>query len=118
MTLNALPLIATNWRPTKASSRLWLLTIRVRSWVSASWSPETLGAIYVAASAGRRGVASALFKKFEVTARELGMKVLRMDSSLTAFPFYVRHGLRELGRGTHRLAAGLMMICVVMEKTL
>jgi len=80
--------------------------------------PVTLGAIYVAASAGRRGVASALFEKLEVKARELGMKVLRMDSSLTAVPFYIRHGFRELERGTHRLADGLMMNCVVMEKTL
>jgi putative acetyltransferase len=78
----------------------------------------TLGAIYVAASAGRRGVASALFEKLEVKARELGMKVLRMDSSLTAVPFYIGHGFRELERGTHRLADGLMMNCVVMEKTL
>jgi putative acetyltransferase len=80
--------------------------------------PETLGAIYVAAPAGRRGVASALFKTLEAKARELGMTVLRMDSSLTAVPFYVRHGFRELERGTNRLADGLMMICVSMEKTL
>ncbi len=33
--------------------------------------PETLGAIYVAAHAGRRGVASALFKTLEAKAREL-----------------------------------------------
>jgi putative acetyltransferase len=80
--------------------------------------PETLGAIYVAAPAGRRGVASALFKTLEAKARELGTKVLRMDSSLTAVPFYVRHGFRELERGTHRLADGLMMSCVNMEKRL
>ncbi len=39
--------------------------------------PDTLGAVYIAAAAGRRGVASAL----------------RMDSSLTAAPFYMKHGL-------------------------
>ena len=80
--------------------------------------PETLGAIYVAAPAGRRGVASALYKTLEAKARELGMKVLRMDSSLTAAPFYVRHGFRELERRTHRLADGRMMACVHMEKRL
>jgi Acetyltransferase (GNAT) domain len=63
-------------------------------------------------------VASALFKTLEAKARELGMKVLRMDSSLIAVPFYVRHGFRELERGTHRLADGLMMIYVSMEKRL
>jgi putative acetyltransferase len=80
--------------------------------------PETMGAIYVAASAGRRGVASALFKTLEAKARELEMKALRMDSSLTAVPFYVRHGFREVKRGTYQLADGLMMACVSMEKTL
>jgi GNAT superfamily N-acetyltransferase len=80
--------------------------------------PETLGAIYVAAPAGRRGVASALFKTLEAKARELGMTVLRMESSLTAAPFYVSHGFRELKRGTHRLADGLVMACIHMEKRL
>jgi putative acetyltransferase len=80
--------------------------------------PETLGAIYVAASAGRRGVASELFKTLEAKARELGMKVLTMDSSLTAAPFYIRHGFREVGPRMHRLANDLMMACIHMEKGL
>jgi putative acetyltransferase len=80
--------------------------------------PETLGALYVAASAARRGVASALLRTLEAKAHELGMTVLRMESSLTAVPFYLRHGFRELQRGTHRLANGLMMACINMEKKL
>jgi putative acetyltransferase len=80
--------------------------------------PETLGAIYVAAPVGRCGVATGLFKTLEAKARELGMKVLKMDSSLTAVPFYTRHGFRELERKTHRLADGLMMACINMEKRL
>jgi putative acetyltransferase len=78
--------------------------------------PETLGAIYVAAPAGRRGVASALFRVLEAEARDLGMKVLRMESSLTAFSFYIRHGFRELERRKHPLTDDLMMDCVFMEK--
>jgi putative acetyltransferase len=80
--------------------------------------PETLGAIYVAASAGRRGVGSALIKTLEAKARELGMKMLRMESSLTAVPFYVRHGFHELERGEHHMADGVLMACVKMEKAL
>src|SRR5271170_7539983 len=80
--------------------------------------PETLGAIYVAAPVGRCGVATGLFKTLEAKARELGMKALKMDSSLTAVPFYTRHGFRQLERRTHRLADGLMMACVNMEKRL
>ena len=80
--------------------------------------PETLGAIYVAASAGRHGVASALYRRLEAEALDLGMKVLRMDSSLTALSFYIRHGFRELERKTHPLGDGLAMPCVRMEKRL
>ena len=80
--------------------------------------PETLGAIYVAAPARRHGVASALYRRLESEARDLGMNVLRMDSSLTAFPFYIRHGFRELERKTHPLGDGLAMACVRMEKKL
>jgi ribosomal protein S18 acetylase RimI-like enzyme len=81
-------------------------------------SPETLGAIYVAAPAGRRGVASALLRTLEAEARDMGMKVLRMESSLTAFAFYIKHGFRELERRRHPLADGLAMDCVFMEKML
>jgi putative acetyltransferase len=81
-------------------------------------APETLGAIYVAAPAGRHGVASALYRRLEAEARDLGMNVLRMDSSLTAFSFYIRHGFRELERKTHPLGDGLAMPCVRMEKRL
>jgi putative acetyltransferase len=80
--------------------------------------PETLGAIYVAARAARRGVASALFRSIEAKARELGMQVMRMESSLTAVPFYLKHGFHERDRGTHRLARGTIMACVNMEKRL
>lgn len=80
--------------------------------------PETLGAIYVAAHAGRRGVATALFKAVEAKAREIGMSVLRLESSLTAAPFYVKHGFYERNRGVHRFAGGLTMDCINMEKRL
>jgi putative acetyltransferase len=80
--------------------------------------PETLGAIYVAAPAGRCGVASALLRVLEAEAHDLGMKVLRMESSLTACSFYVRHGFQELERRMHALTDGLTMDCVFMEKRL
>jgi putative acetyltransferase len=80
--------------------------------------PETLGAIYVAASAGRCGVASALFRVLEAEARDRGMKVLRMESSLTACSFYVGKGFRELERRKHALSDGLTMDCIFMEKRL
>jgi putative acetyltransferase len=80
--------------------------------------PDTLGAVYVAASASGKGVASALLRVLEARARELGMKKLRMESSLTAAPFYALRGFQELGRDQHQLGGGLHMACVRMEKSL
>lgn len=80
--------------------------------------PDTLGAVYVAASAGGKGVASALLRVLEARARELGMRELRMESSLTAAAFYARRGFKELGRDRHQLADGVDMACVRMEKAL
>jgi hypothetical protein len=54
----------------------------------------------------------------ESKAKKIGMEVFRMESSLTAVPFYLKHGFRELSRGEHRLVGGLMMACVNMEKSL
>ena len=80
--------------------------------------PDTLGAVYVAASAGGKGVASALLRVLEARARELGMQRLRMESSLTAATFYAGRGFQELGRDQHQLADGVHMACVRMEKVL
>ena len=80
--------------------------------------PDTLGAVYVAASAGGKGVASALLRVLEARARELGMQRLHMESSLTAASFYARRGFQELGRDQHELADGRAMACVRMEKAL
>ena len=57
-------------------------------------------------------------KTLEARARELGFRVLRMESSLTAVPFYASHGFRELDRGERRLRSGVLMTCVHMEKAL
>ena len=80
--------------------------------------PDELRAMYIASSAGRLGVASSLYKILESKARELGMKQLKIVSSLTAAPFYVKQGFRELSRGVHVLSARLPMACVHMEKKL
>ena len=80
--------------------------------------PETLGAIYVAAPAGRCGFASAPFRVLEAEARDRGMKALRMESSPTACAFYVRKGFRELERRKHALSDGLTMDCIFIEKRL
>jgi len=77
-----------------------------------------LRAVYVAAAYGRRGVGSAVLRELERMAKEQGCRELRMDSSLTAAPFYTRHGYEETDRGEHTLISGHKMACVRMRKLL
>jgi putative acetyltransferase len=77
-----------------------------------------LRAVYVAAEFGNQGVGSALLRELERLAKERGCPALQMDSSLTAAPFYLRHGYEELGHADHTLSGGEKMACVRMRKML
>jgi putative acetyltransferase len=77
-----------------------------------------LRAVYVAAEFGRQGVGSALLRELERLAKGRGCRELRMDSSLTAAPFYLRHGYEDLGRAVHVMGTGKKMACVRMRKSL
>jgi putative acetyltransferase len=81
-------------------------------------SNSELRAVYVAAEFGNQGVGSALLRELERLAKDRGCGELRMDSSLTAAPFYLRHGYEELGRADHTLSSGDKMACVKMRKAL
>jgi putative acetyltransferase len=74
--------------------------------------------VYVAAEFGNHGVGSALLHELERLAKDRGCPVLQMDSSLTAAPFYLRHGYEELGRADHALSNGGKMASVRMRKVL
>jgi putative acetyltransferase len=77
-----------------------------------------LRAVYVSAEFGRQGVGSALLRELERLAKDRGCSELRLDSSLTAAPFYTDHGYEETGRGEHTLSSGAKMACVRMRKAL
>lgn len=82
-------------------------------------SNNELRAVYVAHQFGKRGVGSALLQGLERLARERGCKVLAMDSSLTAEPFYRHHGFEVVERGEHPMGdTGRTMACVRMRKAL
>jgi GNAT superfamily N-acetyltransferase len=81
-------------------------------------SISELRAVYVAAEFGNHGVGSALLHELERLAKERGCRELHMDSSLTAAPFYLRHGYEELGHADHTLSSGDKMACVKMRKAL
>jgi putative acetyltransferase len=77
-----------------------------------------LRACYVAPGAARRGVGSALVAEIERIAREHGLLYLRLESSLTAEPFYEALGYRVEERGEHVLGSGVAMAAIKMRKQL
>jgi putative acetyltransferase len=77
---------------------------------------EELRAVYVASRAARRRVGTAILRELERLARQLGLSMLRLNSSRTAEPFYRAGGYDVEGPGEHRLAGGRTMPCVRMSK--
>jgi putative acetyltransferase len=77
-----------------------------------------LRACYVAPAAGRRGVGSTLVHEIERAARERGLRMLELDSSITAEAFYRKQGYEVRERSEHILHNGQRMACVKMRKFL
>lgn len=81
-------------------------------------SNSELRACYVVPSAARRGVGAALVEEIERIAREHGLAYLRLESSLTAEPFYAALGYKAEERGELVLASGVPMAAIKMRKQL
>jgi putative acetyltransferase len=81
-------------------------------------SLSELRACYVAPSAARRGVGSALVAKIEQIAREHRLDHLVLESSTTAEPFYAGLGYQVESRGELFLSPGVPMAAVRMRKRL
>jgi putative acetyltransferase len=77
-----------------------------------------LRACYVAPSAARRGVGSALVAEIEHIAREHRLDHLELESSITAEPFYSALGYQVASRGELFLSPGVPMAAVKMRKRL
>ena len=81
-------------------------------------SNAELRACYVAPTAARRGVGSALVAEIERIAHEHGLDHLQLESSITAEPFYSALGYHVESRGEHFLSPGVPMAAVRMRKRL
>ncbi len=81
-------------------------------------SENELRALYVTGAIARRGIGTALFKILEEKAKELGLKKLKLSSSLNAVQFYEKNGFRSLNKSFHTLQTGGKIECVLMEKDL
>ena len=77
-----------------------------------------LRACYVVPGAARRGVGAAIVTEIERIAREHKLDCLRLESSLTAEPFYAALGYRVEARGELILASGVPMSAISMSKQL
>jgi len=91
-----------------------------------AWAPlpitdqavERLRACYVAPAAARRGVGAALVAEIERIARVHGLADLRLESSLTATPFYAALGYIAVKPGALFIAPGVPMTTLEMRKLL
>jgi len=81
-------------------------------------SNSELRACYVVPSAARRGVGTAIVAEIERIARDHGLAYLRLESSLTAEPFYAALGYQVEQRGELILAPGVPMSAITMSKQL
>ncbi|HUS09609.1 MAG TPA: GNAT family N-acetyltransferase [Pyrinomonadaceae bacterium] len=75
-------------------------------------------AIYVTPEAGRRGIGLGVLRKLEERATALGLKLLRLNASLNAVPFYERAGYVAQERSKYRLLTGVEIACVPMVKAM
>jgi putative acetyltransferase len=73
-------------------------------------------ACYVAPEAVGSGIGAALLHRMEEEARLRGHRVVRLNATLNAEPFYARMGYGRLGPARHRVADGVDLDCVRMEK--
>ncbi|HEY9405552.1 MAG TPA: GNAT family N-acetyltransferase [Pyrinomonadaceae bacterium] len=73
-------------------------------------------AVYVSPEVMRRGVGSAILRRLEERALELGVNSLKLDASLNAVAFYQSAGYEAQKEMKHRLASGVEIGCVLMTK--
>jgi putative acetyltransferase len=73
--------------------------------------------MFVGPRHGRRGVASALLAEVERRAAELGASQLSTNASITARPFFERHGFETVAE-QHPVTRGVLMTNYAMRKSL
>ena len=75
-------------------------------------------ACYVSPEAVGRGIGSDLLARMEGLARSTGHKVMHLNATLNAEPFYARMGYKRLGAAVHRVGDDVELDCIRMQKKL
>ena len=78
---------------------------------------EVLG-FYVDPNWQRRGIGAALLARAEAGMAARGIPAAHVKATLTAQPFYERHGYAVLAQSEHKTRGGLVLPCVILEKQL
>ena len=80
----------------------------------------TLGGLYVVAAHHAEGIGGRLLEHLEETARHHGLTSLRLESTITAAPFYAHKGYLPRPRVLHALSntPPISMAVIPMEKSL
>lgn len=72
--------------------------------------------MYVHPDFGRCGVGTKIFAALEQEAISLGLTYLKVNAAINAEAFYRKQGFEVVEYGSHRLASGVEMACVKMQK--
>ncbi len=75
-------------------------------------------AVYVSPQAGHQGIGQEILRKLEERAHALELRVLRLNASLNAAPFYEKAGYVAQERSTYRLSTGVEIACIPMVKAM
>lgn len=79
---------------------------------------HTLVSLFVSPQHSGKGIGERMIKFLLERAASSGIEWIKLDSSLNAVNFYVRHGFREIGRSMYRTTNGVEMESVQMEREL
>lgn len=77
-----------------------------------------LVSLFVSPDQSGGGIGQSMLEFLVTRAKESGIRVLKVDSSLNAVSFYERHGFREICRSRYLTQNGVEMESVQMERKL
>lgn len=98
--------------------RMWVVWGGGTALGFAAQKGEEIRAVYVHPDKGGRGIGRRLLQAAEQAARAEGVRVVHLDASLNAVPFYERMGYRGGPMSLHRLQNGTRIPSVPMSRDL
>ena len=79
---------------------------------------KELGSLYIKYNCHEKGIGTKLLKYVERYAKNIGLKKLKLGSTITAFEFYKKHGYSTITRKHCVILDGVKIPCILMSKRL